>query len=71
MDEFPHASVAVHVRVTLYDPAHDPFVVTSTDVNVNKLPHASLAVATAKTGVEGQSIVVDAGNAAIIGAVIS
>ena len=68
---FPHASVAVHVLVTLYDPAHAPFVVTSLEVNVNALPHASVAVATANTGVAGQLIVVGAGNAAMTGAVIS
>jgi len=71
VDEFPHASVAVHVLVTLYDPAHAPFVVISADVSVKALPHASVAVATANTGVEGQLIVVVAGNAAITGAVIS
>jgi hypothetical protein len=68
---FPHASVAVHFLVTLYDPAHAPLVVTSFDVNVNVLPHASVAVATAKTGVAGQLIVVGAGNAAMTGAVTS
>ena len=71
MEEFPHPSVAVQVLVTLYDPAHAPFVVTSTEVKVNELPHASLAVATAKTGVAGQLIVVVAGKAAITGAVKS
>jgi len=70
-DEFPQASIAVQVRVTLYEPAQAPFVVTSTDVSVKALPHASVAVATANTGVAGQLIVVDAGSAAITGAVIS
>ena len=46
-------------------------MVTSADVNVNALPHASDAVATAKTGVAGQLIVDVAGRAAITGAVIS
>ena len=41
-------SVAVHVLVTLYTPAHDVLVVTSLKVKVNELPHASLAVAVAK-----------------------
>jgi D-arabinose 5-phosphate isomerase GutQ len=68
---FPHPSVAVHVRVTLYDPAHAPEVVTSANVNVNALPQLSAAVATANTGVEGQLIVDGAGRAAMIGAVIS
>jgi len=71
VEELPHPSVAVHVLVTLYDPAHAPFVVTSANVSVKALPHASVAVATAKTGVEGQLIVVGAGSAAMTGASIS
>ena len=71
VDEFPHASVAVQVLVTLYDPAQAPFVVTSIEVKVNVLPHASVAVATANTGVAGQLIVVGAGKAPMTGAVIS
>ena len=71
VEELPQPSVAVHVLVTLYDPAHAPAVVTSADVSVNALPHASVAVATANTGVAGQLIVVGAGNAAMTGAVIS
>jgi hypothetical protein len=71
VDELPHASVAVHVLVTLYCPSQAPFVVTSFEVKVNALPHASVAVATAKTGVAGQLMVVGAGNAAMTGAVIS
>ena len=46
-------------------------MVTSADVKVNALPQASVAVATANTGVAGQLIVVGAGSAAITGAVIS
>ena len=65
------ASVAVQVRVTLYDPAQIPFVVTSAKVSVNTLPHSSLGVATAKFGVSGQFMVVGAGKVAITGAVIS
>ena len=38
---------------------------------MNALPHASVAVATANTGVAGQLIVVGAGNVPITGAVIS
>ena len=67
----PQASVAVHVLVTLYDPAQLPNVVTSAKAKVYALPHSSVAVATAKFGVAGQSIVVGAGKAAITGAVIS
>ena len=43
-------------------------MVTSAGVSVNALPQASVAVATANTGVAGQSIVVVAGSAAITGA---
>ena len=68
---FPHPSVAVHVRVTLYDPAQAPFVVTSLEVNVNALPHASVAVATANIGRAGQLIVDIEGNGAITGASVS
>ena len=67
----PQASVAVHVRVTLYAPAQRPGVVTSADTSVNALPHRSDAVATANTGVAGQLIVDSAGNAEITGAVLS
>ncbi len=68
---FPQASVAVHVLVTLYEPAQAPFVVTSAEVSVNVLPHTSVAVATANTGVAGQLIVDGAGKAPITGAVMS
>ena len=44
---------------------------TSFDVIAMALPHASVAVAIANTGTEGQLIVVGAGKAAITGAVIS
>ena len=68
---FPHPSVAVQVLLTLYDPAHAPGVVTSFDVKVNVLPHASIAVATANTGTAGQLIVDIAGSGAITGASVS
>src|SRR5664279_5369076 len=67
----PQASVAVHVRVTLYEPAQAPGVVTSVKVRVNAEPQASLAVATANTGTAGQSIVESAGSGSITGAVTS
>ena len=70
-DIFPQASVAVHVRVTLYEPAQAPGVVTSEEVKVKVLEQASTAVATAKSGVAGQLMVEAAGKAAITGAVIS
>ena len=68
---FPHPSVAVQVRVTLYVPAHAPSVVASFDVNVKALPHTSVAVATANTGRAGQLIVDIDGNGAITGASVS
>ena len=68
---FPQASVAVHVRVTLYEPAQSPGVVTSEEVKVKVLPQASTAVATANSGVAGQLMVEAAGKAAITGAVTS
>ena len=68
VDELPQPSVAVHVLVTLYDPAHAPVVVTSLKVSVAPLPHASVAVAVAKLGVAGQLMVDVAGSAAITGA---
>ena len=71
VDAFPHASVAVHVLVMLYDPAQAPFVVTSFEVSVKALPHPSVAVAIANTGIEGQLIVVGAGSVPITGAEIS
>ena len=71
VDELLHSSVAVHVLVTLYCPAHVPDVVTSTNVKVNVLPHASVAVAASNDGVAGQLIVVNPGSASITGAVTS
>jgi hypothetical protein len=71
VDELPHESVAVQVLVIEYEPAHEPLVVTSAEVNVKAEPQASVAVATANTGVAGQSIVEFAGKAAITGAVLS
>ncbi len=48
-----------------------PGVVTSSNVSVNALPQASVAVAVANSGTAGQSIVAGAGHAAITGAVTS
>src|SRR6187431_1613403 len=66
----PQASVAVNVLVRVYSLAHAPLVVTSADVMVTA-PQASLAVAVAKDGVSGHSMVVAAGNALNTGAVLS
>ena len=46
-------------------------MVTSAEVSVNVLAHASVAEATANTGVAGQLIVDGAGSEPITGAVIS
>src|SRR6187399_2071366 len=66
----PQASVAVNVLVRVYSLAHAPLVVTSADVMVTA-PQASLAVAVAKDGVSGHSMVVAAGNALNTGGVLS
>jgi len=66
----PQTSVAVQVRVTEYDPAHEPGVVTSAKVNVTS-PQASVAVGVAKSGVAGQVMVERPGNAEITGAELS
>src|SRR3989454_5803061 len=64
----PQASVAVQVRTCTTGQL--PLLV-STKVNVGLASHASVAVAAAKLGVAGQSIVLAAGKAAITGAVMS
>jgi hypothetical protein len=51
---FPQSSVAVHIRVTLYDPAHDPCVVSSVNVTVTVASQASVAVGAVNTGTAGQ-----------------
>lgn len=66
-----HPSVAVHVRVTVKVPTHAPGVVTSWKLSVNALPQPSIAVAVAKDGVAGQSMMDGAGRLAITGALIS
>ena len=70
-DMFPQASVAVQVRVTLYEPAQSPGIVLSEEVKVKALEQASTAEATANSGAAGQLMVDVAGKAAITGAVIS
>ncbi len=70
-EELLHASVVVHVRVTLYIEAQEPAVVTSTNETVYALLHASDTTGVAKDGVAGQLIVDGAGNEAMDGADIS
>lgn len=71
VEALPHTSRAVHVLVTLYDPAQLPGVVTSANVSENGLLHASVALAVANTGVAGQLMVDGAGSAAMTGGVLS
>ena len=49
----PHASVAVHVRVTVYSCGQLPGVVTSANVTDGLGSHASLTVGGGKNGVAG------------------
>jgi hypothetical protein len=56
VDVLPQSSVAVHVRVTLYVPAHDPGVVASVNVIITVASQASVAVGGVKTGTAGQLI---------------
>ncbi len=67
----PHASVAVHVRVTTDWPAHEPGAVTSLKSSFGLGSQASLADGVAKLGVAGHSIVLGSGSAANTGAVRS
>ena len=53
----PQASTALHVIVSLYEPAHVPCVVTSLTTTTDELLHTSDDVGAAKTGVAGQNIV--------------
>ena len=71
VDALPQPSVAVHVRVTLNEPAHPFVVVTLEDESVNAEPQASEAVAVANEGTAGQLMVLDAGSDAMTGAVTS
>jgi hypothetical protein len=71
VDEFPQASVAVQVLVTLYDPAQAPVVVTSVKVSDGLPSQASVTVGVVNAGVAGQLIVDGTGNDPITGAVTS
>lgn len=50
----PQSSVAVHVRVDVYVPAHDPGVEEVTKVIATVASHASVAVGATHTGIAGQ-----------------
>src|SRR5215212_4566172 len=71
VEVLPHASVAVHVLVTLNEPAHAPGVVTSAKVIVGFGSHRSVAVGVVHEGVASQSMVVAPGKAEITGGVTS
>ena len=70
MATLPHASVAVHVLVILYDPGQLPGMVTSANVRVGVV-QLSVAVGVIQDGVPEHSMVVGAGNAEITGGVVS
>ena len=67
---FPHASVAVHVRVTEYVPEHPPEVVTSAKVRITD-PHPSDVTGVVNDGEDGHEIVDVAGREEIVGDVMS
>ena len=52
----PQSSVAVHVLVVLYVPAHDPVEVISENVILTVASQASVAVGATNTGLAGQLI---------------
>jgi hypothetical protein len=55
VEVLPQSSVAVHVRVTVYVPAHEPGVDPSICEMSTFASHASLAVASNHKGVFGHS----------------
>src|SRR5438876_177344 len=67
----PHASFAVHVRVTSSAWAHDPGFVTSANVSAGCASHASVAVGLLNGGAVPHWIVCSAPTPAIAGAVVS
>ena len=67
----PQSSVAVHVRVTVYDPAQAPCTVTSLKTSVGVTSQASVAVGVAKDGDAGQLMVEGAGKDEMTGATLS
>ena len=67
----PQSSVAVHVLVTLYVPAHEPEVVASENVIVTLASQLSIAVAIPKLGTAGQSIMLANSGQEMVGGVES
>src|SRR5258708_24218335 len=69
--ELPHASVAVHVLVTEYSLAHEPAVVTLTNVSEEiATPQVCTPVITSSR-IDAYSITLKAGSEEITGAVLS
>src|SRR5262245_2057676 len=68
---FPQSSTAFQVRVTEYFCAHGPGVVTSADVIVRLLSHASVNCGVPKLGVAGHWMVELPGHDTTVGAVVS
>ena len=52
----PQSYVAVHVRVDIYVPVHEPGVVAVVKLIATLASHASIAVASTHTGIDGQLI---------------
>src|SRR6187549_2596018 len=71
VDALPQSSVAVHVRVVLYAPTHEPGVVASTKVMATVASQASVAVGGVNTGNAGQLTGVVCATHVIVGGVIS
>ena len=68
---FPHASIAVHVLVISYAPAHARAIFESENVKFTVPPQLSVAVGSAKTGTAGHSIVVGPGTTEMTGGTVS
>src|SRR5207237_412574 len=67
----PHPSFAVHVRVTSYSCGQLPAVVTSSNVSVGLVSHASVAVGALTVGVAGHWIACGGPTPEITGGVVS
>ena len=67
---FPHKSVAVQVRVMLYEPAQESVMVTSAKVNTGT-SQLSVAVGVVHDGTPEHSIVVGPGKPEMTGGIVS
>ena len=68
---FPHSSVAVQVRFSVYFPAHRPGMMFSTGPVTVARPQLSDAVSVGAAGTESHSTVTSAGHSSKVGAVVS